>query len=192
MVRKTVDHPRKTVESGVEATQSGPMARPCYKSFRQNGDVFRRNSQPDKDLELLSYVVEFKLKPTKELRPKTTVVHPAECVQHLTRMELTSPTQLFDRRRRQTKSNNRGSHRKEFARPFRQQHCRQFLADGQRSIRETGVTGHHSPLAVRRQHRSAKLQDAIGDTREGADWHQAPAAKSEQHRPLCGYARKGL
>src|SRR5262245_1590139 len=72
MDRKTVDHPRKTVESAVKTTQSGRMAGPCYKSLRQNGAKSRRNSRPDKYLELRSGCLVFMSKIHKELRPITT------------------------------------------------------------------------------------------------------------------------
>src|SRR5262245_54050102 len=78
MIRKTVDHPRKTVESWVKTTQNRLMARPCYKSFRQNGAAFRRNSHPVKDLALLTYNVEFKSNPARELRLKTTIARTAD------------------------------------------------------------------------------------------------------------------
>jgi hypothetical protein len=78
MDRKTVDHPRKTVESGVKTVQSGPMARRCYKSFRQNGDVFGRNSLSSKDLELWYGCVIFMCNAHNDLRPKTTVARMAD------------------------------------------------------------------------------------------------------------------
>ena len=96
MVRKAADDTRKTTVNRRKTTLNRRISGSCYKSFRQNGDVFRRNSRPGKDLELWSYGVEFKTSPDNELRPKTTVAHSTECIQHLTRMELTSPKKIFD------------------------------------------------------------------------------------------------
>src|SRR5262245_58023811 len=71
MVRKTVDHPRKTTQNGCKRWHSWANGGQCYKSFRQNGDVFRRNYAMSKDLELLSGCVVFKCNLCDDLRLKT-------------------------------------------------------------------------------------------------------------------------
>jgi hypothetical protein len=78
MVRKATDDRRKTTLNRRKTTLNSRISGSCYKSFRQNGDVFRRNPRVHKNLELAPYGVEFKPKPINELRPKTTFARMAE------------------------------------------------------------------------------------------------------------------
>ena len=138
MNRKTVDHPRKTAVNGRKSTVNSRISGPCYKSFRQNGDGFRRNFRSGNDLELWWYGVEFKSNPTKDLPSITTVARPAECIQHLTRRELTSPTQVFVRRGSQTKSNNPAAGRSLHA---RQTDAVELLERDEVSVDRAGCAG---------------------------------------------------
>jgi aspartyl-tRNA(Asn)/glutamyl-tRNA(Gln) amidotransferase subunit B len=106
MIPNVVDDSRKMVDSGVKMVELRRMARQCYKSFRQNGGVFRRNSLPGNDLELWSVDTIFKTNAQKELRPNSTVAPTAECRQDSIESDLTSPRHFFIARQGQTKSNN--------------------------------------------------------------------------------------
>ena len=107
MILKAADHPRKTTVNRRKTTLNSRISGSCYKSFRLNGDDFRRNYRRGRHLELAPYGVEFKPSPANELRLKTTVGRTAECIKRLATKELTLSNQLFDGRSSQTRSNNR-------------------------------------------------------------------------------------
>jgi hypothetical protein len=88
MIRKTVDDPRKATQNGSKKWHPSRIRGRCYRSFRQNGDVFRRNFHPGNDLELWSYGVEFKLNPANQLRLITTVARLADCRNTLSANEI--------------------------------------------------------------------------------------------------------
>jgi hypothetical protein len=72
MTAKTTDHPRKTTVNRGKTTVNPRISTRCYKSFRLNGTIFRRNSRSSKDLELPRAYVELKCNAGKGLRPKST------------------------------------------------------------------------------------------------------------------------
>jgi hypothetical protein len=72
MDRKAAEEPHKTTVNPRKTIMNPRISGSCYKSFGQNGGVFRRNSPPRKDLELPQGGAEFMCNPGKHLRPILT------------------------------------------------------------------------------------------------------------------------
>jgi hypothetical protein len=143
MVRNVVDDPRKMVDSGVKMVELRRMARHCYKSFRQNGDVFRRNSLPTNDLESWSGGVMFMCNARNDLRPDSVVQPGGRSHNSLLHMPFRLSEHISSQVRVRTKYN----------------HSRQSL-ETHRSRRE--VAAHAVDAAARRRRGRAQEDPRVG------------------------------